>query len=43
MKAVLEARDVIIQKIGDDPLGATFTDICSSHADYMWEITSQSP
>ncbi len=43
MKALLEARDVIIQKIGDDPLGATFTGICSSHADYMWEITSQSP
>jgi hypothetical protein len=43
MKAVLEARAKIIEAIDDDPLGETFTDICDSHADYMWEITSQSP
>lgn len=43
MKAVLEARAAIIAAFEDDPLGETFTDICDSHADYMWEITSQSP
>jgi hypothetical protein len=43
MKAVLEARAAIIEAIENDPLGETFTDICDSHADYMWEITSQKP
>ncbi|MGQ0384776.1 MAG: hypothetical protein ACT4UP_08880, partial [Gammaproteobacteria bacterium] len=43
MKAVLEAREAIIAALQDDPLGETFTEICGSHADYMWEITSQSP
>jgi hypothetical protein len=43
MKAVLEAREKIIAALADDPLGEAFTGICDSHADYMWEITSQSP
>lgn len=43
MKAVLAAREAIIAAFEDEPLGDTFTDICGSHADYMWEITSQSP
>jgi hypothetical protein len=43
MKAVMEARDTIIQAFIDNPLGDTFTDICGDHSDYMWEITSQSP
>jgi hypothetical protein len=43
MKAVLEARAAIIAAFEEEPLGETFTGICGSHADYMWEITSQSP
>lgn len=43
MTAVMEARGAIVEALIDDPLGETFTDICGSHADYMWEITSQSP
>ncbi len=43
VKALMEARAATVQAFGDDPLGDTFTDICGSHADYMWEITSQSP
>ncbi len=43
MKSLMEARDAVVQAFIDNPLGATFTDICGDHADYMWEITSQSP
>ena len=27
----------------DNPAGDMVTDICPSHADYMWEIKSQAP
>ncbi len=43
MNAVMEARGAIVQATIDNKLGATLTDICGDHADYMWEITSQSP
>lgn len=43
MKALMEARDAVVQAQIDDPLGNTFTEICGDHTDYMWEITSQSP
>ena len=43
MKTLLEARTEIIAAFENEPLGETFTDICGSHADYMWEITAQSP
>ncbi len=42
-KALMEARGALVEAIGDDPLGAALVDICGSHADYMWDITSQSP
>jgi hypothetical protein len=43
MKALMEARDAVVQAQIDNPLGNTFTDICGDHTDYMWEITSQNP
>lgn len=43
MKAVLEARDAVVEAMIDNPLGSTFTGICGDHTDYMWEIVSQSP
>lgn len=43
VKALMEARAAIIEAFEDEPLGDTFTDICDSHADYLWEITSQKP
>ena len=43
MKTVLEARASVNQALMDNPLGDTFTDICGSHTDYMWEIKSSKP
>lgn len=43
MKSLMEARAATVQALDDDPLGATFGDICSGHVDYMWDITSQNP
>lgn len=43
VKGVLEARDAVVKALVDNPLGATFTDICNDHTDYLWEIVSQSP
>jgi hypothetical protein len=43
MKSVLEARAEINKVLTDNPLGDTFTDICESHTDYMWEIKSSKP
>lgn len=43
IKALMEARDSVVQTLIDNPLGSTFTDICGDHTDYIWEITSQSP
>lgn len=43
MKALMEARDGVVQALIDNPLGNTFTDICGDHTDYMWDITSQNP
>ena len=37
MKAVMAARAEINKALTDNPLGDTFTEICDSHADYMWE------
>ena len=43
MKTVLEARASVNQALMDNPLGDTFTDICGSHTDYMWEIKYSKP
>jgi len=43
VKSLMEARDATVQAMIDNPLGDTFTEICGDHADYLWEITSQSP
>ncbi len=37
MKSVMAARAEINKALTDNPLGDTFTEICDSHADYMWE------
>jgi len=42
MKSLLAARSEINQALTDNPLGDTFTDICSAHADYMWEVKAAS-
>ena len=38
MKSLLAARSELNQALTDNPLGDTFTDICSAHEDYMWEV-----
>jgi hypothetical protein len=38
MKSLMAARSEINQALTDNPLGDTFTDICSAHEDYMWEV-----
>lgn len=38
MKSLLAARSEINQALMDNPLGDTFTGICSAHEDYMWEV-----
>jgi hypothetical protein len=38
MKTLMAARAEINQALTDNPLGDTFTDICDSHTDYMWEV-----
>jgi hypothetical protein len=43
MKTLMEARASISQAMMDNPLGDTFTDICNSHSDYLWEIKSSKP
>ncbi|MGH8250707.1 MAG: hypothetical protein ACREVI_08405 [Steroidobacteraceae bacterium] len=43
IKALMEARDAVVQAQIENPLGNTFTDICGDHTDYIWEITSQNP
>jgi hypothetical protein len=40
---VLEARASVTQAMMDNPLGDTFTDICGSHTDYMWENKFSKP
>jgi len=38
MKSLMAARAEVNQALMDNPLGDTFTDICDSHADYIWEV-----
>ncbi len=42
-KALMEARDGLVQAMIDNPLGETLTGICGDHTDYIWDITSQNP
>ena len=42
MKSLLAARSEITQALMDNPLGDTFTGICSAHEDYMWEVKAAS-
>ncbi|MGH6891370.1 MAG: hypothetical protein ACREEP_03840 [Dongiaceae bacterium] len=43
MKTLMEARGAVVQALEDNALGDTFTEICDSHADYMWEIRFSNP
>lgn len=43
MKSLMAARAEVIQAVFANPLGDAFTDICDSHADYMWEIKFSNP
>ena len=40
MKSLLAARADLNEALTDNPLGDTFTEICDSHDDYMWEVTA---
>ncbi len=42
MKSLMAARSEINQALTDNPLGDTFTEICSAHEDYMWEVKAAS-
>jgi len=41
--SLFAARASIIEAGGDSELGREFSDICGSHADYMWEIRHENP
>jgi len=43
MKSLMAARAEVVQALEDNPLGDTFTEICDSHADYMWEVRNSNP
>ncbi|MGQ0428560.1 MAG: hypothetical protein ACT4UQ_01310 [Gammaproteobacteria bacterium] len=43
MKSLMAARAAVVQALEDNPLGDTFTEICDSHADYMWEVRYSNP
>lgn len=43
MPSLMAARAEITRVIQDDPLGDTFTDICNSHTDYMWNLKFEKP
>ena len=43
VKSLLAARGSIVAALHDDPLADAFTDICGSHADYVWESKSGKP
>lgn len=43
VKALLEARAAFVEALEDNPAGDMLTDICPSHADYIWEIKAQAP
>jgi hypothetical protein len=40
MKSLVAARTALTETVMDNPLSDTFTDICDSHDDYMWEVTA---
>ena len=43
VRSLLEARAAFVEALDDNPAGDMLTDICPSHADYIWEIRSQAP
>jgi hypothetical protein len=43
VKTLMEARAEFVQALDGNVAGDMLTDICPSHADYIWEIKSQAP
>jgi hypothetical protein len=43
MKSLMEAREAINATFEDNALSDAFTDICDSHADYMWDVKASNP
>jgi len=41
--ALLKARASLVESMQKNPLSRTLDDICSSHADYIWEIKAEMP
>ena len=41
MPSLMAARAEINEALTDNPLGDTFTEICDSHDDYMWDVTAR--
>ncbi|NQV87262.1 MAG: hypothetical protein HQ492_09325 [Woeseiaceae bacterium] len=40
MGSLMAARAELNQALADNPLTDTFTGICNSHSDYMWNVTA---
>lgn len=43
VKTLMAARAELIEVLEDNPAGDLFTDLCSEHTDYIWEIKAQAP
>lgn len=43
LPTLMKARGALIEAFEDDKLGSTFTDICGSHTDYIWDIKFAKP
>ena len=40
LPALMTARGELIEALIDNPLGATFNDMCNSHDDYIWNVSA---
>jgi hypothetical protein len=43
VKTLMEARGALVEALQNNPAGDLLTEICPSHADYIWEIKAQAP
>jgi hypothetical protein len=43
LPTLMKARGAIIEALEDDKLGNTYSDICGSHSDYIWDIKFATP
>lgn len=43
LKSLMAARGELVAALDDNALADQFTEICDSHADYIWEVRSSKP